>query len=133
MIVTTGNEIDGRAIVDYFGVVRGIVVRVPTRRQRIRGRTEALMEGDNNRYFLEVVEAARRSRRIHFIEPGSRCGRAVTPLGQSREYLGVVLDDPPNVGLDARACVTRRLERVEAIGQLHALVRGQLSTRDTMR
>jgi uncharacterized protein YbjQ (UPF0145 family) len=59
MIVTTSNEVDGRAIVEYLGVVRGIVVRVPTRRQRIRGRTEALMEGGNNRYFLEVVEAAR--------------------------------------------------------------------------
>jgi uncharacterized protein YbjQ (UPF0145 family) len=59
VIVTTGNEVDGRGIADYLGVVRGIVVRVPTRRQLIRGRTEALMEGGNNRYFLEVVEVAR--------------------------------------------------------------------------
>lgn len=59
MIVTTSSEVAGRAIAGYLGVVRGLVVRVPTRRQRIRGRTEALMEGGNNRYFLEVVEAAR--------------------------------------------------------------------------
>jgi uncharacterized protein YbjQ (UPF0145 family) len=59
VIVTTGNEVDGRVIVNYLGVVRGIVVRVPTRRQRIRGQTDALMEGGNSRYFLEVVEAAR--------------------------------------------------------------------------
>jgi uncharacterized protein YbjQ (UPF0145 family) len=59
MIVTTGTAIDGREIADYLGVVRGIVVRVPTRRQRIRGTTEALMEGGNNPYFLEVAEAAR--------------------------------------------------------------------------
>jgi uncharacterized protein YbjQ (UPF0145 family) len=36
MIITTGNEVEGRAIADYLGVVRGIVVRVPTRRQSIR-------------------------------------------------------------------------------------------------
>lgn len=59
MIVTTGNTVDGRAIADYLAVVRGIIVRVPTRRQRIRGTTDALMEGGNNRYFLEVFEAAR--------------------------------------------------------------------------
>ena len=53
MIVTSGNGVDGRVVADYLGVVRGVVVRVPTRRQRIRGATEALMEGGNNRYFLE--------------------------------------------------------------------------------
>ena len=59
MIVTTANEIGGRTIADYLGVVRGICVQVPTRRQRIRGETDAVLEGGNNRYFLEVVEAAR--------------------------------------------------------------------------
>ena len=59
MIVTTGTAIEGCEIADYLGVVRGIVVRVPTRRQRIRGATEALVEGGNNPYFLEVAEAAR--------------------------------------------------------------------------
>jgi uncharacterized protein YbjQ (UPF0145 family) len=59
VIVTTGNDVEGRRIADYLGVVRGIVVRVPTRRQRIRGITEALMEGGNNPYFLEVAEAVR--------------------------------------------------------------------------
>ena len=59
MIVTTGNEVDGRAVADYLGVVRGIIVRCPTRRQRIRGLTDALVEGGKNRYFLEVAEGAR--------------------------------------------------------------------------
>jgi uncharacterized protein YbjQ (UPF0145 family) len=59
VIVTTGNAVDGRIIAEYLGVVRGIVVRVPTRRQLTRGQTEALLEGGNNLYFLEVVEAAR--------------------------------------------------------------------------
>jgi uncharacterized protein YbjQ (UPF0145 family) len=59
MIVTTANEICGRTIADYLGIVRGIAVQIPTRRQRIRGKTDALLEGGNNRYFVEVVEAAR--------------------------------------------------------------------------
>jgi len=59
MIVTTSNEVDGRTIAAYLGIVRGIVVQVPTRRQRIRGRADTLLDGGNNRYFLEVLEAAR--------------------------------------------------------------------------
>jgi uncharacterized protein YbjQ (UPF0145 family) len=59
MIVTTGSEVAGRAIADYLGVVRGLVVWAPTRRQRIRGRADAMLEGGNNRFFLEVAEAAR--------------------------------------------------------------------------
>jgi uncharacterized protein YbjQ (UPF0145 family) len=59
MIVTTTSEVQGRAIADYLGIVRGIVVRFPTRRQRIRGSFEARFEGGNNPYFLEVAEAAR--------------------------------------------------------------------------
>ena len=59
MIVTTANEVAGRPISGYLGVVRGIVVRAPTQRQINRGRTYALLEEGNNPYFLEVVEAAR--------------------------------------------------------------------------
>lgn len=59
MIVTTGAVVEGSAIAAYLGVVRGVVVRVPTRRQRIRGATEALVEGGRNPYFLEVATAVR--------------------------------------------------------------------------
>jgi uncharacterized protein YbjQ (UPF0145 family) len=59
VIVTTGAVVEGRAIAEYLGVVRGLVVRVPTRRQRIRGTNEALIEGGPNRYFLEVATAVR--------------------------------------------------------------------------
>ena len=59
MIVTTGNDVAGYVVCEYLGVVRGIVVRVPTRRQRMRGETEALTEGGGNRYFLEVAVAVR--------------------------------------------------------------------------
>lgn len=59
MIVTTAAEVEGRAIADYLGLVRGIVVRVPTRRQRIRGRAETFWDGGSNPFFLEVAEGAR--------------------------------------------------------------------------
>ena len=59
MIVTTGAVVEGRAIAEYIGVVRGVVVRVPTRRQRIRGTYETLIDGGPNRYFLEVATAVR--------------------------------------------------------------------------
>jgi uncharacterized protein YbjQ (UPF0145 family) len=59
VIVTTGAEVEGRAIAEYLGVVRGLVVRVPTRRQRIRGLNEAFFEGGPNPYLLEVATAVR--------------------------------------------------------------------------
>jgi uncharacterized protein YbjQ (UPF0145 family) len=37
LIVTTGNEIAGRPIAQYLGVVRGLVVRSPTFGQRFSG------------------------------------------------------------------------------------------------
>ncbi|HEY6460226.1 MAG TPA: heavy metal-binding domain-containing protein [Polyangiaceae bacterium] len=59
MIVTSGSDVAGHAVSEYLGVVRGIVVCVPTRRQRIRGTTDAFVEGGDNRYFLEVAVAVR--------------------------------------------------------------------------
>jgi uncharacterized protein YbjQ (UPF0145 family) len=60
VIVTTTYEVAGQAIGDYLGIVRGIVVRVPTRRQRIRGSYQATFEGGNIGEFVEVCDAARR-------------------------------------------------------------------------
>jgi uncharacterized protein YbjQ (UPF0145 family) len=62
-IVTTASEIEGRTIAEYLGVVRGIVVRVPTRRQSARGMMlpfDPWEEGGNNPYFFEVADAVRR-------------------------------------------------------------------------
>jgi uncharacterized protein YbjQ (UPF0145 family) len=59
VIVTTGAVVEGNAIAEYLGVVRGVVVRVPTRRQRIRGTFEPFFEGGSNPYFLEVATAVR--------------------------------------------------------------------------
>jgi uncharacterized protein YbjQ (UPF0145 family) len=59
MIVTTGNEIQGRTISQYLGVVRGIVVRSPTITQGLMGGLKQIV-GGNIEAYASVCEAARR-------------------------------------------------------------------------
>jgi uncharacterized protein YbjQ (UPF0145 family) len=59
MIVTTGNEVVGRSVTRYLGVVRGIVVRSPTIGQGFLGGLKRIV-GGNIESFAEVCETARR-------------------------------------------------------------------------
>ena len=58
LIVTTGNEVQGHQIVEYLGVVRGIVVRATSISQGIRGAFKSFV-GGNVEAYEEVCEAAR--------------------------------------------------------------------------
>jgi uncharacterized protein YbjQ (UPF0145 family) len=58
MIVTTGNEVEGRSISDYIGIVRGIVVRSPNIAQGILGSLKQIV-GGNIESYAKVCEAAR--------------------------------------------------------------------------
>jgi uncharacterized protein YbjQ (UPF0145 family) len=58
MIVTTGNEVTGRAIGSYIGIVRGIVVRSPSIAQGFLGGLKQLV-GGNIESYAAVCEAAR--------------------------------------------------------------------------
>jgi uncharacterized protein YbjQ (UPF0145 family) len=58
MIVTTGNEIAGRGIASYLGIVRGIVVRSPSITQGFLGGLKQLV-GGNIESYAKVCEAAR--------------------------------------------------------------------------
>ena len=58
MIITTGNEIVGREIAQYLGVVRGIVVRSPTIGQGLTGGLKQLV-GGNIEAYAQVCERAR--------------------------------------------------------------------------
>jgi uncharacterized protein YbjQ (UPF0145 family) len=58
ILVTTGNEIAGRRITEYLGIVRGIVVRSPNIGQGIVGAFKSIA-GGNIREFTVVCEAAR--------------------------------------------------------------------------
>ncbi len=67
VLVTTGNTIEGREIVDYLGVVRGIVVRAQTITQGIRGAFSSVF-GGNIRAFEEVCEEARNQAYARMVE-----------------------------------------------------------------
>jgi len=58
VIVTTGNEVAGRQIASYIGIVRGIVVRAPTISQGFMGGLKRIV-GGNIEEFAEVCERAR--------------------------------------------------------------------------
>lgn len=58
LIVTGGNEVQGCAITEYLGVVRGIVVRAQTITQGIRGAFASIL-GGNITAYEEVCESAR--------------------------------------------------------------------------
>jgi uncharacterized protein YbjQ (UPF0145 family) len=58
MIVTTGNEVAGRAIRTYLGIVRGIVVRAPTIGQGLLGSLKQIV-GGNIESYADACETAR--------------------------------------------------------------------------
>ncbi len=58
IIVTTGNDIAGYRIVEYLGIVRGIVVRATSLGQGIVGAFKQL-GGGNIKEYVDVCEAAR--------------------------------------------------------------------------
>ena len=58
MLVTTGNDIAGRTIKTYFGVVRGIVVRSPNIAQGVLGGLKQMVSG-NIESYARVCETAR--------------------------------------------------------------------------
>ena len=58
IVVTTGNEVTGYKIVEYLGIVRGIVVRAPSITQGFLGGLKQIV-GGNIEAYAEVCEAAR--------------------------------------------------------------------------
>lgn len=58
MIVTTTMNVEGYEVVEYLGVVRGIVVRATSITQGIRGAFKSFI-GGNVAAYEEVCEAAR--------------------------------------------------------------------------
>ncbi len=73
MIVTTGNDVTGRAIAVYLGVVRGIVVRSPTIGQGILGGLNQII-GGNIEAYAQVCEAARREAYDRMVAHASEIG-----------------------------------------------------------
>jgi uncharacterized protein YbjQ (UPF0145 family) len=73
MIVTTANDLVGYRIVEYLGVVRGIVVRSPNIAQGFLGGLKQIV-GGNNETFAEVCEAARQEAFSRMVEHAEEAG-----------------------------------------------------------
>jgi uncharacterized protein YbjQ (UPF0145 family) len=67
IFVTTGNSVEGYEIVEYMGIVRGIVVRAQTISQGIRGAFSSIL-GGNIRAYEEVCEDARSHAYVRMVE-----------------------------------------------------------------
>jgi uncharacterized protein YbjQ (UPF0145 family) len=73
MIVTTGNEVAGRSIARYMGVVRGIVVRSPSITQGFLGGLKQIV-GGNIESYAKVCEAAREDAYLRMVEHAEERG-----------------------------------------------------------
>ncbi len=58
MIVTTTNDVAGRTVTEYLGLVRGVVVRSPTVSQGFVGGLQSMF-GGNIEEYADVCESAR--------------------------------------------------------------------------
>jgi uncharacterized protein YbjQ (UPF0145 family) len=73
LIVTTGNEVSGRPIAVYLGVVRGVVVRAPGIMQGFLGSLKQMV-GGNIEAYAEVCEEARRDAYERMTEHAAELG-----------------------------------------------------------
>ena len=73
MIVTTGNDITGHEIAEYYGVVRGVVVRATGIGRGIVGGLKSIV-GGNIEEFTHVCENAR-------LEASSRMVKHAAEIG----------------------------------------------------
>lgn len=73
IIVTTTNEVAGYRIVDYLGIVRGIVVRSPSIGQGITGGLAQIF-GGNIAAYAEVCEAARHEAYVQMLTHAEQMG-----------------------------------------------------------
>lgn len=73
VIVTTGNDIAGYQIVDYLGIVRGIIVRSTGFTKSIVGGLRSLAAG-NIPEFVQVCEQARQDAYLSMMEHAQKLG-----------------------------------------------------------
>jgi uncharacterized protein YbjQ (UPF0145 family) len=73
VIVTTTNEVSGRHIVAYLGVVRGIVVRSPNIAQGLAGGLQKIV-GGNIESYVQVCEAARQEAFTRMVRHATEVG-----------------------------------------------------------
>jgi uncharacterized protein YbjQ (UPF0145 family) len=73
LIVTTGNDVSGRTIASYLGIVRGVVVRSPGFMQGFLGGLQKLA-GGNLEAYAQVCDEARRDAFERMVEHAEEIG-----------------------------------------------------------
>lgn len=73
MIVTTGNEVAGREIRAYLGIVRGVVVRSPNIGQSFVGGLQGIF-GGNIETYAQVCDQARQEAYERMVQHAQACG-----------------------------------------------------------
>ncbi len=73
MIVSTGNEVSGRSVKSYLGIVRGIVVRSPNIAQGVLGGLKSII-GGNIESYATVCEEARKQAYDRMVQHASEMG-----------------------------------------------------------
>ncbi len=76
LIVTTGGTVEGVPVAEYLGVVRGLVVRVPTFRQGLQALGSALSGNlqAGAEMYAEVCETARAQAYQRMVEHADQLG-----------------------------------------------------------
>jgi uncharacterized protein YbjQ (UPF0145 family) len=73
VIVTTGNDVAGFRVVQYVGIVRGIIVRAASIGQGIVGALKSIGGGNISEY-AEVCEAARHDAYVQMVSHAEHLG-----------------------------------------------------------
>jgi uncharacterized protein YbjQ (UPF0145 family) len=73
MIVTTTFTVEGYQIVDYLGMVRGIIVRSPTITQGLFGGLKSIIGGQIGA-FTEMCEQARQTAYVEMLRHAQELG-----------------------------------------------------------
>lgn len=73
ILVTTGNDVSGHRVVEYLGIVRGIVVRSASLGQGIVGAFKSLGGGNISEY-VEVCETARHEAYVQMLQNAEQMG-----------------------------------------------------------
>ncbi len=73
MIVTSSNDISGKSISEYIGIVRGIVVRSPSITQGLMGGLKQMI-GGNIESYAKVCETAREEAYTRMIQQAQSKG-----------------------------------------------------------
>ncbi len=73
VLVTTAPDVAGHAVIEYLGVVRGIVVRSPSIGQGLLGSLKSI-GGGNIQEFVDVCEAARHDAYVQMVQHAEALG-----------------------------------------------------------